>query len=108
MDKFSEQDLQALRSIPCELVLPLLCDHVKKDRDFTPLKNGHTARWHVHVAGHDHELLTTGPKFFDTHAGTGGGGAIDLTMHLFRMPFKQAMRKLQHLDVLSRQTKADV
>jgi hypothetical protein len=28
------------------------------------------------------ELLVTGPKWFDTRAGKGGGGGIDLVMHL--------------------------
>lgn len=100
MDKFSEDVLQRLRCIPCVHLFALLCDHAKADRDFVPLKSGHTERWHVHAGGHDFEILVTGPKFFDTRAGEGGGGAIDLTMHLFGLSFKRAIRKLQEIGVL--------
>lgn len=79
----------------CALALPLLTDHCKHDRDFTALKNAHTHRWHVSAAGHDYEILTTGPKWFDTRANLGGGGAIDLAMHLHRLNFKQAVAKLR-------------
>lgn len=100
MDKSTAVDLERLRGIPCSQLLPLVCDHAKQDRDFTPVKNGHTERWHVQAGGHDFEILVTGPKFFDTRAGNGGYGAIDLTMHLMGIPFKQALRKLQSLEVL--------
>lgn len=66
------------------------------DPDFTPIKNGHTQRWHLNVQGRDFELLTTGPKFFDTHSKT-GGGAIDLAMHLTGLSFKQAVKVLKGL-----------
>ena len=102
MDKFSDADLQRLRCIPCAQLFSLLCDHAKEDRDFTPLKNGHTERWHIHSGGHDFEILVTGPKFFDTRAGKGGGGAVDLTMHLLGLPFKRAIRKLHELNVMPR------
>ena len=102
MDKSTAVDLERLRSITCSQPLPLVCDHAKQDRDFTPLKSGHTERWHVQAGGHDFEILTTGPKFFDTRASKGGCGAIDLTMHLKGIPFKQALRKLQDLKVLGR------
>lgn len=97
VDKFGKDDLQRLRVLSCSEVLPLLCTFVKVDQDFTPIKNGHTQRWHLNVAGRDFELLTTGPKFFDTHAKTGGGGAIDLTMHLTGLPFKQAVKMIKGL-----------
>lgn len=79
----------------CALVLPLLTEHCKQDRDFTALKNARTHRWHVSAAGYDYEILTTGPKWFDTRADLGGCGAIDLAMHLQRLNFKQAVAKLR-------------
>ena len=97
VDKFGKGELERLRLLSCSEVLPLLCTFVKMDPDFTPVKNGHTQRWHLNVDGRDFELLTTGPKFFDTHAKTGGGGAIDLTMHLTGLPFKQAVKVLKGL-----------
>lgn len=101
MDKFGDDELKRLRSIPCVQIFTLLCDHTKKDREFIPLKSVHSERWHVHAGGHDFEILVTGPKFFDTHAGKGGGGAIDLTMHLLGLSFKRALRKLHDLNVLN-------
>jgi hypothetical protein len=95
--KIGEVDLERYRAMDCALVLPLLAEHCKQDRDFTALKNAHTHRWHVSAAGHDYEILTTGPKWFDTRANVGGGGAIDLAMHLHRSTFKQAVAKLREL-----------
>lgn len=79
----------------CAVALPLLTEHCKQDRDFTALKNAHTHRWHVSASGHDYEILTTGAKWFDTRADLGGGGAIDLAMHLHRLNFKQAVNLLR-------------
>lgn len=97
VDKFGKVELERLRVLSCSEVLPLLCTFVKKDSDFTPIKNGHTERWHLNVQGRDFELLTTGAKFFDMHSKTGGGGAIDLAMHLTGLPFKQAVKMLKGL-----------
>lgn len=97
VDKFGDGDLARLRELSCAQVLPLICTFAKADRDFTPIKDGHTQRWHLNVEGRDFELLTTGPKFFDTHSKTGGGGAIDLAMHLTGLSFKQAVKMLKGL-----------
>lgn len=48
--KVSEVELNAYRQMDCAAALPLLTEYMKADRDFTPLKNSHTHRWHV-VAG---------------------------------------------------------
>ena len=95
MDKFGDEDLRRLRALSCDQVLPLVCTFVKSDPDFTPVKNGHTQRWHLNVDGKDFELLTTGPNFFDTRASVGGGGAIDLVMHLTGDSFKKAVKSLK-------------
>ena len=97
VDKFCTSELGRFRAMPCSQVLPLVCSFVKEDRDFTPLKNGHTQRWHLNVDGRDFELLTTGPKFFDTRSKLGGGGGIDLVMHLCGLKFKPAMKKLHEV-----------
>ena len=41
------------------------------------------------------ELLLTGPKFYDTRQKRGGGGAIDLVMHLYQIDFKKAVDRLR-------------
>ena len=40
------------------------------------------------------EILTTGPKWYDTRARKGGGGAIDLAMHVLGVSFVDAVKQL--------------
>jgi hypothetical protein len=75
--------------------LQKLAEWAKRDVSFCERTAKGTSRWHVCVNGNEYELLCSGPKFFDTRQQTGGGGAVDLTMHLFGMTFKQATRALR-------------
>nr|AZZ87198.1 Hypothetical protein [Citrobacter freundii] len=52
-----------------------------------------TVRLNVSIGGGGVELLATGPKWYDTRKEQ-GGGAIDLTMHLFRLSFVDAVKRL--------------
>ncbi|WP_039014265.1 hypothetical protein [Cupriavidus sp. IDO] len=90
-------ELEKFRSIDCEVLLPLLADHVKADPSFVPIYDSHTHRWHLRVGDREFELLTTGPKWFDTRLKRGGGGGIDLAMHLLTLDFKQAVTKLRQV-----------
>lgn len=92
MDK---SELVRWRSMEVAIALELLVDHVKEDRDFRPLLDPRTRRFHVSAAGRDWELLLTGAKWFDTGSSSGSGGAIDLAMHLWAANFKQAVTLLQ-------------
>jgi hypothetical protein len=69
---------QRLRTIPLERVLPL-CG-AQPDRD-------DRRKWHT-PAG---VLSVTGPKFMNWTLGAGGGGAIDLVIHLHHLDFKAAV-----------------
>lgn len=91
----NQEELVRYRVLDSAVVLSVLAEYIKEDRDFTPTKNDASRRWHLSANGQDWELLTTGPKFFDTRANIGGGGAIDLTMHLFGLDFKAALSKLR-------------
>jgi len=76
----------------------LLAIHCKADPTYVPLKDPRTHRWHVLTVCGEFEILTTGPaKWFDTRAKKGGGGAIDLTMHLLQVPFVEAVNRLLEL-----------
>ena len=83
------------RKMESSACLEVLADYVKEDRSFIPRAGRLTTRWHASVAGQDIELLCTGPKFWDTRAERGGGGAVDLVMHLFRLDFKHAVAMLK-------------
>lgn len=89
-------ELERWRQLPAADVLRGLADHAKQDRDFHPRESRLSTRWHASIAGQDFELLCTGPKFLDTRANKGGGGAVDLAMHLFSLGFKQAVAVLRN------------
>jgi len=76
------------------MVLQALAEHAVEDRTYKPATSQETTRWHASVGGADFELLCTGPKFFDTRANLGGGGAVDVVMHLFAVDFVKAAHLL--------------
>jgi hypothetical protein len=78
-------------------VLCALAEHAKQDCTYVPAASRASSRWHASVHGRDYELLLTGPKFWDTRAKRGGGGAVDLTMHLCGLDFRHAAIRLAEL-----------
>ena len=91
--------LQRWRSLPASQVLALISNHAKRDDSFDPITSKNTERWHANVLAREYELITDGPKFFDTRANKGGGGAIDLVMYLHKANFKNATTVLRNLGV---------
>ncbi len=87
--------LARLRAMPSEEALALLSIYLKVDRDYRPIKNHTTRRWHAHTERGHFEILTTGCKWYDTRARKGGGGAIDLVMHVEGVPFVDAVTYLR-------------
>ncbi len=71
-----------LRTVPLEAVLRL-CGAQPDRHD--PCK-WHTAQGTISVRG---------PKFINWNRGVGGGGAIDLVIHLCHLPFKEALHWLE-------------
>ena len=65
--------LDSLRAMTVQETLDRLGLYWKRDPDFVPVKDAATVRLNVSI---------------------GGGGAIDLTMHLFRLPFVDAVKRL--------------
>ncbi|CEE18610.1 MULTISPECIES: hypothetical protein [Xanthomonas] len=94
---FPPELLARLRDMPVPEALDLLGVYWKRDPDFWPLKDKTTIRVNVSIGGGGVELLATGPKWFNTRAEKGGGGAIDLAMHLFRLDFVSAVKRLEGL-----------
>jgi hypothetical protein len=92
---FDPAALAALRSMTPQQTLDRLGLGWKRDPDFSPTKNPATARLHVAVGGHVVELLATGVRWYDVRERKGGGGAIDLTMHLLHLPFVDAVKRLR-------------
>jgi hypothetical protein len=71
-----------LRAVPLETVLTL-CG-ARRDRH-------DRAKWHTERG----PLSVTGAKFFNWHQHQGGGGAIDLVMHLAGVDYRTARRWLE-------------
>ena len=94
MKRVGQDTLGRLQALPAVDVVLKLADFAKEDATFEPVQSQLTTRWHVTVAGSEYELLLTGPKFWDTRAGVGGGGAIDLAMHLTGSDFRAAVAEL--------------
>lgn len=94
MDNLS---LERWRSLDASSALIALADYAKADPTYVPVASATSSRWHVSCAGHDFELLLTGPKFWDTRCQVGGGGAIDLVMHLHSCSFREATALLKRI-----------
>lgn len=77
------QNIDRLRIIPLEVVLPLT--GATRDRS-------DKAKWHTGRG----VLSLNGAKFMNWQRGAGGGGAIDLIMHLCCLGFKEAVEWLWH------------
>jgi hypothetical protein len=86
--------LERLRCLPALTCLQALGVYLKVDRTYVPTSAAGTQRVHVCAAGRDWELLVAGEKFYDTRAQAGGGGAIDLVIHLWGVKFKAAVSML--------------
>ncbi len=91
---FSAATLTRLREMPAGDALTLVAIHVKADPTYLPVKSCHSRRWHVHTRRGEFEILTIGPKWYDTRARQGGGGAIDLAMHVLGLSFVAAVKHL--------------
>ncbi|WP_425599853.1 hypothetical protein, partial [Xanthomonas phaseoli] len=91
---FAPALLAKLQVMPVPMALDLLGLYWKRDPDFRPLKDKETIRVNVSIGAGVVELLVTGPKWYDTRGDKGGGGAIDLAMHLLRLDFVTAVKRL--------------
>jgi hypothetical protein len=84
--------------MPMSDALNRLSARVKPDTTYLPLKDGHSRRWHLSTERGEFEILVTRNKWYDTRAQLGGGGAIDLAMHLLGLSFVDAGKHLVDRD----------
>ncbi len=93
--RFDDARIVYLRQVPVLATLDALGLYWKRDASFEPVKDKATVRVHISIGGAVVELLATGPKWYDMQTERGGGGAIDLAMHLLRLDFVAAVKRLQ-------------
>ena len=91
---FRATTLVQLRETQSDAALALLAVHCKADPTYRPIKDPASRRWHVRTPCGEFEILTTGVKWYDPRARTGGGGAIDLAMHILQVSFADAVKIL--------------
>lgn len=91
---FASSTLMRLRTMSSEDALVALAMHCKADPTYVPIKDTKSRRWYACTSCGEFEILTTGAKWYDTRAKAGGGGAIDLAMHILHVPFVDAVKLL--------------
>jgi len=91
---FDEATLTQLREMQAADALALLAIHVKADPSYVPVKSDCSQRWHARTARGEFEILTTGCQWYDMRGRCGGGGAIDLAMHVRGLSFVDAVKQL--------------
>lgn len=92
--RFDQNAVLRARLLSIEESLSRLGLYWKEDRDFHPLKDSATKRLYISIGNRVVELLVTNLKWYDVTAKHGGGGAIDLAMHLCATDFVTAMKSL--------------
>ena len=100
---FDDETLAWVREMPLSQVLDKLRDDGqlfwRRDPDFVPEKDKRTVRLFLSSpSGFAWEVLVTGLKWFDVRAGKGGGGGIDLVMHLLGIEHERFTYRFQGLD----------
>ena len=91
---FSPTTLKPLREMASEAALVRLSIDIKADPTYIPAKDPNSRRWHARTSYGEFEILTTGPKWYDTRSKKGGGGAIDLAIHVLGLSFVDAVKLL--------------
>ena len=102
---WSPSDISRARRVPLLRVLSHIADYLKEDRDYIPRDaSAGSGRFQVSCHKRDFRLILTGDKWLDELVnrganGRGGGGGIDLVMHLTGMNFVQAVKTCLDADL---------
>lgn len=94
MKRLSAEEITRARAVPLVNALEKLGYCVSKDGAFEPRKTQRTMSVFISNEEDSRELILTGEKWFDKTSKTGGGGAIDLVVHLKGGRFTRAVRLL--------------
>ena len=95
---FSPDQIAQARAVPFRTVLRYLGAYVKVDEDYTPLDPARRCyRLQVGYQGNDFRLVVMGEKFVNellphNSSHRGGGGSIDLVMHIAGTDFVQSVK----------------
>lgn len=101
--RFDDGLVTCFREMTVEKAALLLGLYCKKDSHYESTTHKNSTCYHISKDGEVFEIVVTQLKWYSTRRGVGGGGAIDLTMHLYSEPFKAALARL-----IKCQRKADI
>jgi hypothetical protein len=99
---FDDAKLSRLRGGFVTDALTRLGLHWKIDSDFQPTKNAKTKRLYVSVGSCVAELLLTDQKWYGVRSERGGGGYLDLAMHLSSLDIVRAVKVLTAREIWER------
>lgn len=91
--RFSDATVEAARSMPLLLAVQKLGFSCVEE-DFKPRVHMGSRLFTISDGDSLTLLLITGVRWYDMNAKKGGGGAIDLAMHLRKVSFRQAVKLL--------------
>lgn len=94
MGRMTDEEVTKARAVPLLETLEVLGYYVSKDSAFEPRKTKRTISVFISNDADVRELIITGEKWYDKREQVGGGGAIDLVMHLRKLSFSRAVRLL--------------
>lgn len=91
--EYSEGWLKRFQEMPLPAVLSRL--EISYRHDTSLASSGFAKRLHADVKGRIVELDYKNEQWFDRTASKGGSGGIELAMHLFKLSFSCAVKRLK-------------
>lgn len=95
--RFPDELIDKLRKISLEEVAEALSYYCKVDTRFVPIKDKKTKLYNIVTPRGEFHIIVTGEKWFDEQRKVGGGGAIDLIMHITKFDFVRSVKVLNDI-----------
>lgn len=92
--RFDEELVTRFRVMTVEQTARILGLYCKQDKNYESTAHRNSKCYHISKDGEVFEIIVTQLKWYSTHRRYGGGGGIDLTMHLYGETFKAALTRL--------------
>lgn len=91
---FDEELITRFRVMTVEQTARVLGLYCKQDKDYESSHYRNSKCFHISKDGEVFEIIVSQLKWYSTHRRFGGGGGIDLTIHLYGESFKAALTRL--------------
>ncbi|KPY55670.1 hypothetical protein [Pseudomonas amygdali] len=91
---FDDELITRFRVMTVEQIARILGLYCKQDKEYESSHYRNAKCFHISKDGEVFEIIVSQLKWYSTHRRCGGGGGIDLTMHIFGESFKAALTRL--------------